>query len=60
MQNNLIGTVDKIKPLTDYPVTLIRFTLMVGQERVNCISSNKEVIKSVMCLNEGKNTIALF
>ena len=60
MQNNLIGTIDKIKPLTDYPVTLIRFTLIVGQERINCISNNKEIIDSVLCLVDGKNTVALF
>ena len=60
MQNNLIGTIDKIKPLTDYPVTLIRFTLIVGQDRINCVSRNKEIIDSVMCLVNGKNSVALF
>ena len=60
MQINLIGTIDKIKPLTDYPVTLIRFTLIVGQDRINCVSRNKEIIDSVMCLVNGKNSVALF
>ena len=60
MQNNLIGTIDKIKPLTEYPVTLIRFTLNIGQERINCVSSNKKVIDLVMRLVDGKNTVALF
>ena len=60
MRNNLIGSIDKIKPLTDYPVSLIRFTLIVGQERINCISNNKEIIDSVLCLVDGKNTVALF
>lgn len=59
MQINLIGTIDKIKPLTDYPVTLIRFTLLVGDERINCISRNKEVIDLVMGLVNGKNSVAL-
>jgi len=60
MQNNLIGTIDKIKPLTGYPVTLIRFTLIVGRDRINCVSRNKEIIDSVMCLVNGKNSVALF
>lgn len=60
MQNNLIGTIDKIKPLTDYPVTLIRFTLIVAQDRINCVSRNKEIIDLVMGLVNGKNSVALF
>lgn len=59
MQINLIGTIDKIKPLTGYPVTLIRFTLLVGDERINCISRNKDVIDLVMGLVNGKNSVAL-
>ena len=60
MRNNLIGSIDKIKPLTEYPVSLIRFTLIVGDERINCISSNKKIIDSVLCLVDGKNSVALF
>lgn len=60
MRNNLIGSIDKIKPLTEYPVSLIRFTLIIGKERINCISNNKEIIDSVLCLVDGKNTVALY
>lgn len=60
MRNNLIGSIDKIRPLTEYPVSLVRFTLIVAQERINCISNHKEIIDSVLCLVDGKNTVALY
>lgn len=60
MRNNLIGTVDKIKLVSSYPNMLVRFTLHVGNQSVNCIVSDKKICNSLMFLEDGRTEVALY
>ena len=60
MRNNLIGTVDKIRPLKTFPDMLVRFSLIVGNEKVNCICGDREIGNSLLFLEDGKTEVALF
>lgn len=60
MINNPTGTVDKIKLVTSFPDMLVRFSLVVGDETVNCICGDTSICNSLLFLEDGKTEVALF
>ncbi len=60
MRRNLIGVVDKIRPLTTFPDMLIRFSLVIGEETVNCICGDRNIGNSLLFLEDGKTEVALY
>ncbi|MBO0427638.1 hypothetical protein JZO82_00545 [Vagococcus fluvialis] len=60
MINNPTGTVDKIKLVTSFPDMLVRFSLIVGDETVNCICGDTSICNSLLFLEDGKTEVALF
>lgn len=60
MRRNLIGVVDKIRPLTTFPDMLIRFSLVIGEETVNCICGDRNIGNSLLFLEGGKTEVALY
>ena len=60
MRNNLIGTVDKIKLVSSFPNMLVRFSLQVGDDSVNCITNEKKICNSLMFLEDGRTEVAVF
>ena len=60
MINNPIGIVDKIKLVTSFPDMLVRFSLVVGDETVNCICGDTSICNSLLFLEDGKTDVALF
>lgn len=60
MRRNLIGVVDKIRSLKTFPDMLVRFTLIVGNEKVNCVVSDRQIGNSLLFLEDGKTEVALF
>lgn len=42
MKKNLVGTVSKIRSISrDFDKRVVRFTLKVGEEKINCIPQEK-------------------
>lgn len=39
---------------------LVRLTLIVGDEKVNCIISDRQIGNSLLFLEDGKTEVALF
>ncbi|WP_270312648.1 hypothetical protein [Vagococcus fluvialis] len=60
MINNPTGIVDKIKLVTSFPDMLVRFSLVVGDETVNCICGDTSICNSLLFLEDGKTEVALF
>ncbi|MDR2277954.1 hypothetical protein [Vagococcus fluvialis] len=60
MINNPTGTVDKIKLVTSFPDMLVRFSLVVGDETINCICGDNSICNSLLFLEDGKTEVALF
>ncbi|UDM72545.1 hypothetical protein [Vagococcus fluvialis] len=60
MINNPTGTVDKIKLVTSYPDMLVRFSLIVDGEIINCICGDTSICNSLLFLEDGKTQVALF
>lgn len=60
MKNNLVGTVDKIRVLKMYPEILVRFTLINGDDHVNCIISDHNLANTLLLLEEGVSQVATF
>lgn len=60
MINNPTGTIDKIKLVTPFPDMLVRFSLVVGDETVNCICGDTSICNSLLFLEDGKTEVALF
>ncbi|MGX7023828.1 hypothetical protein [Vagococcus hydrophili] len=59
-KENLIGVVDKIKCLSMYPNILLRFTLVIGSDKVNCLVTDKAICHQLLFLENGKKEVALF
>ena len=60
MINNPTGTVDKIKLVTSFPDMLVRFSLVVDDESINCICGDTSICNSLLFLEDGKTEVALF
>ena len=60
MINNPTGIVDKIKLVTSFPDVLVRFSLIVGDETINCICGDTSICNSLLFLEDGKTKVALF
>lgn len=60
MHNNPTGTVDKIKLVTSFPDMLVRFSLIVGEERINCVCGDRKICNSLLFLEDGKTEVALY
>ena len=60
MINNPTGIVDKIKLVTSFPVMLVRFSLVVGDETVNCICGDTSIFNSLLFFDDGNTEVALF
>ncbi|MGF2053307.1 hypothetical protein [Vagococcus fluvialis] len=60
MINNPTGIVDKIKLVTSFPDMLVRFSLVVGDETINCICGDTSICNSLLFLEDGKTEVALF
>ncbi len=60
MINNPTGIVDKIKLVTSFPDMLVRFSLVVGDETVNCICGDTSICNSLLFLEDSKTEVALF
>ena len=60
MNRNLIGTVDKIKLVSSFPDMLVRFSLNVGNDVVNCICGDKQICHSLLFLEDGRTEVALY
>lgn len=60
MINNPIGIVDKIKLVTSFPDMLVRFSLVVDRDSINCICGDNSICNSLLFLEDGKTEVALF
>lgn len=60
VRNNLIGVVDKIKCLSMYPNVLLRFTLIIGNDTVNCLTANKMICHQLLFFQNGEKEVAVY
>ena len=60
MINNPTGTVNKIKLVTSFPDMLVRFSLVVNDDSINCICGDTSICNSLLFLEDGKTEVALF
>ncbi|MGX7013620.1 hypothetical protein [Vagococcus silagei] len=60
MKNNLVGIVDRIKVINQYPDALVRFTLIVENKKINCIVRNKQISNQLLFLENGRTEVAVY
>lgn len=58
-KNSYVGVVDKIRVIKSFPM-LVRFTLRIQSEDINCIVSRKELANLILFLDDGKFEVATF
>lgn len=60
LKNNLVGIVDRIKVISQYPDALVRFTLIVENKKINCIVRNKQISNQLLFLENGRTEVAVY
>lgn len=56
--NKYVGLLDKIRVIKTQPL-LVRFTLQMIHESINCVVANIEIANKLLILEEGKYTISV-